>query len=446
MIRVFVICHFSNQGIRNRLILDDSCLYHDFAVWISDKISAFEKRDEIELHIVSPHKGMKRSRQEFVLNGVHYYFFNAGKSLGKLIKTSLIYALYRVQNKTYKNLVQLLNYAYSTVYYLPQRYYVKKLVSRTKPDIIHLYGAENPYYSSTIIGLEKTGKPICVTIQGMVSSSEYVGQRMVYDYYRERLEIDIHQRFSYYLLGPEHYDSLISQNPKAQCFLYLGIRTINIDPMKEHVAKDFDFVFFARIVKSKGIEQLLKAISILKADYPNIQLAVMGPSTDTYLTQLKELCDSYRISSNVKFMGHISKREDLFKEALRAKIYVLPTLFEGLATSAVEAMLLGLPVVTYATGGMPLLNNNGENVLMSETGDINGLVLNMKRLLDNPEYADKLSKRGQEFAKLTFAEETNTNLIIRQYKAILSHYYDDVPVPEDLVYSGKFNGKPYVCR
>ena len=88
--------------------------------------------------------------------------------------------------------------------------------------------------------------------------------------------------------------------------------------------------------------------------------------------------------NNVIIGGYIQKREDLFRKVLEAKIYVLPTLIEGLATSAIEAMLLGLPVITYATGGMPFLNKDGENVLMAPTGDIDFLVLYMKKMLIIP--------------------------------------------------------------
>ena len=70
-------------------------------------------------------------------------------------------------------------------------------------------------------------------------------------------------------------------------------------------------------------------------------------------------------------------------------------------------MLLGLPVITYATGGMPFLNKDGENVLMAPTGDIDSLVLYMKKLLDDPLYAQELAKRGQNFANRVFSEEAN---------------------------------------
>ena len=151
-----------------------------------------------------------------------------------------------------------------------------------------------------------------------------------------------------------------------------------------------------------------------------------------------QLCNNKGVANNITYGGYIQKREDFFRRALTAKIYVLPTLIEGLATSAVEAMLLGLPVITYATGGMPFLNKDGENVLMAPTGDIDSLVLYMKKLLDDPIYAQEIAKRGQNFAKRVFSEEANIETNIRQYRAIIANYKEGIPIPDELIFDGTY--------
>lgn len=137
------------------------------------------------------------------------------------------------------------------------------------------------------------------------------------------------------------------------------------------------------------------------------------------------------------FVGHIAMHEDMLRYALKAKIYILPTLIEGLATTAVEAMLLGLPVITYASGNMPFLNIDGENVWMCKTGDIDGLTKNMKRLFDDPVVAQELASRGQAFARRVFGIDENVKLNIRQYRAIIEHYHLQIPIPEDLLFTGE---------
>ncbi len=438
-IKVLLICHFSNQAVRSKLSLRENLEYHDFGVWITNRIAGYEKSAEIELHVVAPHKGMKLRKQSFDIKGIRYYFYNTGNPLAKFIETGLSYSINKTGNNLINRSLQSLLGYFRKLRYLPQKRYVRDLVETIQPDLIHLNGAENPYYSSTVIGLEKTGIPVCVSIQGIVSDPQTRKHIQVFDRTKISLERKIHGLFRYYITGTtDHYNLVKRDNPNAVFLFSPGVRTINIDPDKELIQKEFSFVFFASITPIKGIEQLLKAISILKEDHPVVSLLLMGPVSETYLKHLMEMCKSYGILDNVEYRGHIARREDLFREALKAKIYVLPTLVEGLATSAVEAMLLGLPVVTYRTGGMPFLNKDGENVLMSKTGDIEELVHNMKRFLEDSDYAGILAKRGQEFARRIFGEEANIRLNIRQYRAILANYHDNIPIPEELVFSGKY--------
>ena len=437
-IKVFIICHFSDDKIRSHLLLKKNHKIADYAVWITNQINGYEKRNDIELHIVSPHKGMQKKRQEFVINGVHYYFFKSDPFIGQFIEKAINYLCYYISKGFINIILEEIRGIYRLVYYYPQKIYVKALVKRIKPDIIHLNGAENPYYSSTILGLKNCGLPICILIQGIVCNPQ-VNKYEKRDISRIKIEKKIHSSFHYYIVGSPQYYALVRQENHNAIFLYSpGIRTININVEKEYVEKIYDFVFFARINPIKGIEHLIEAMSRLKNEYPEVSLLVLGPCSKSYLAYLMQLCNNKSVVNNITFGGHIQKREDLFRKALTAKIYVLPTLIEGLATSAVEAMLLGLPVITYATGGMPFLNKDGENVLMALTGDIDSLVLYMKKLLNDPVYAQELAKRGQDFAKRVFSEESNIEMRIQQYRAIIANYKEGFPIPDELIFDGTY--------
>jgi len=88
-LKVVWICHFSNKVIRERLPLSSRNLsnflrkligkqyinYSDFAPWVNTQIQEFEKFNDIELHIIAPHSGLKHFKYEFELKGVYYHFF-----------------------------------------------------------------------------------------------------------------------------------------------------------------------------------------------------------------------------------------------------------------------------------------------------------------------------------------------------------------------------------
>ncbi|MDD2262076.1 MAG: glycosyltransferase family 4 protein [Clostridia bacterium] len=436
-IKVLLICHFSNPEIRAKLKLRQDREYHDFAVWITNRLAAYTGCDELEMHIVAPHKGMTKRTQEFELDGINYYFYNAWTDLGKFIEKGFNVLISKVKFRILVSIIHFLKSIYWSIAFCRQKNYVKAVVRLVKPDIIHLNGAENPYYSATVLGLEEFNFPICITIQGIVGDPVVLKASDFNDRSRIKIEHRIQSSYQYYIVGsPEHYKLVKQVNPCANYLFSPGIRTLNIDPLAVDVQKEFDFVFMARVTPIKGIEHLLKALSTIHKESPEVSLLVLGPVSKSYLAHLKGICEDHGIGNNVVFGGHIPRREDLFMKVLKARIFVLPTTIEGLATSAVEAMLLGLPVVTYATGGMPFLNSDGENVLMCETGNIEGLTNNMMRLLTDKEFAQKLAHRGQEFAKRTFGAEANVNRNIRQYRAIIEHYHHGTPIPDDLMYTG----------
>ena len=328
---------------------------------------------------------------------------------------------------------------YWSIAFFPQKHFVRSQLKRIRPAVIHLNGAENPYYSSTVLGLEKHNVPICISIQGIIGDPHLLKESKFIDISKINIEHKIHCSYKYYIIGsPDHYRLVKQVNPLAFFMFTPDIRTINVDPLFMNVRKEYDFVFMSRVTPIKGIEHLLKALRAIHKERSEVSLLVLGPVSEIYLAHLKDMCEAYGIGNNVVFKGHVPLREDLYREVMKAKIFILPTTIEGLATSAVEAMLLGLPVVTYATGGIPYLNSDDENVLMCRTGDIDSLLKNMKRLLDDPEFAERLALKGQSFANRTFGEEDNVKLNIRQYRAVIDHYHRGVPIPDNLLFTGEF--------
>ena len=71
---------------------------------------------------------------------------------------------------------------------------------------------------------------------------------------------------------------------------------------------------------------------------------------------------------------------DVFKEAIKAKICVLPTYYDVIPGTIIESMFMKIPVVAYAVGGIPTLNDNVETVRLVDKYDINGLAKEPKSI------------------------------------------------------------------
>jgi len=146
LLRVAWICHFSNVEIQNRI--NPKKKINEFAPWITKGIEEVKKRDDIELFVVSPHRWIDKE-VNFTEDNIHYYFFNSG------------IPYYGRHWPGFFRLDLLTNFSVN-------KWKVKRIINRIKPDIIHLHGIENSYYSSTI--LQFINKyPILATVQGFIS-------------------------------------------------------------------------------------------------------------------------------------------------------------------------------------------------------------------------------------------------------------------------------------
>ena len=165
-----MVCHFSNTEVRSRLPLDDRKLYAfvrkvllmptkrqgygDIAPWDTSTINCFKERDDVELHVISAHSGLKQRMVSFEDQGVYYNF----------VKCEVATMLKRIIPSS--NLWQMMN---------PMVKDVHRLVGQIKPDIVLLMGLENAYYSGTVLGLK--GYPVyglCQTVYNNPERAVYI--------------------------------------------------------------------------------------------------------------------------------------------------------------------------------------------------------------------------------------------------------------------------------
>lgn len=80
----------------------------------------------------------------------------------------------------------------------------------------------------------------------------------------------------------------------------------------------------------------------------------------------------------------------MFKLAAQAKVYVLPTHFDGIPGSIREAMFMKIPVIANAVGGIPTFNREKECIALVEKENISELVHKIQLVLDNESYTQDL--------------------------------------------------------
>lgn len=114
-------------------------------------------------------------------------------------------------------------------------------------------------------------------------------------------------------------------------------------------------------VKIYNPKLAIKIFSAIKSKYPEATLCMVGPEKDGSLQNCKAYAE--QLNLNVKFTGQLTKQE--WRElSNNYNIFINTTNFDNTPVSVIEAMALGLPVISTNVGGLPYLINNGEDGIL----------------------------------------------------------------------------------
>jgi len=118
---------------------------------------------------------------------------------------------------------------------------------------------------------------------------------------------------------------------------------------------------FAKIYNPTMAIEVLKE---LKKIYPEAILCMIGPDKDGTLKDVKHLINTYDLQDSVEITGVLSKSE-WHKKSEEFDIFINTTNVDNTPISVIEAMALGLPIVSTNVGGMPyLIDNNKDGILV----------------------------------------------------------------------------------
>ena len=108
------------------------------------------------------------------------------------------------------------------------------------------------------------------------------------------------------------------------------------------------------------------------------------------------LCDELGISDKVIFFGNST---EIDKILCYSDLFLLPSKTESFGLAALEAMSLGVPVISSNTGGLPEVNFDGVSGYLSDVGDIDEMASNALKILGDDETLAKFKKNALSVAK-----------------------------------------------
>jgi glycosyltransferase involved in cell wall biosynthesis len=157
-------------------------------------------------------------------------------------------------------------------------------------------------------------------------------------------------------------------------------------------------VAVSRLVRAKGYPELAVAMR----DVPDAELWVVGERLESDRgDDMVALLEAAGLGARLKRLGY---RDDVHAVLAAADVFVLPSYFEGLPMSVIEAMLTGLPVVASDIAGPREQVAPDETGLLVPARQAGPLGVALRRLVDDPALRARMGAAGRERALAHFNE------------------------------------------
>jgi colanic acid/amylovoran biosynthesis glycosyltransferase len=207
--------------------------------------------------------------------------------------------------------------------------------------------------------------------------------------------------------GRDHLDTLLGLNGKLTV-VPNSVDMRRLGPARVGSGEPGLVLTVARLVEKKGLHDLVEACALLRRRpaCAGVRLEVVGGGP--LRGELRATAE--RLGVNARFLGPLPQ-EQVLGRYRRAAVYCLPCVVagsgdrDGLPTSVLEAMALGVPVVTTAVSGLPEAVIDGETGLVVPQHDPAALAIAIERLLVDGELASRLAAQARRHVEESFALE-----------------------------------------
>lgn len=175
-------------------------------------------------------------------------------------------------------------------------------------------------------------------------------------------------------------------------------------------------LFLSNLIESKGVYVLLDSLKILNDNNVKFHCNIVGGEGDISLNQLNQKINNLNLQNCVSYMGK-KYNDDKHKIFQSSDIFVFPTFYhnECFPLVLLEAMMFGLPVISTNEGGIPDIIKDSETGFIVEKQKPKQLSEKIKYLIENPDNAIIIGKKGQEmfFKRYTLEafEKRMTNIL-----------------------------------
>lgn len=337
----------------------------------------------------------------------------------------------------------------------------EKTIEIANPDLIMVWGTEYAYGLCAINVANKRKIPVIIELQGIMSSIEryYLGGMTRNEIksaisFRDIIKFDnlyrkqnaYHKRAIIEKTMISAAQNIIIENEWARSFC-LGIdneihvykHNINVDKCFlskqwaiNECEKDILFCSSPGGYPLKGFHILLKALVIVKKEYPEIKLMVPGMNSpfdlslreklleSGYITFLRKMISENNLRESLIFLGRLTSAQ-MADNMVKSRLMIVPSAIENHSVTLREAMVMGMPCIASYVGGMPEVIDNRNDGLLYRFEDHEMLAHHIISLLSDRELSVSLGKRARTKMQVHLDIKATTDELIKIYENVIDN-------------------------
>lgn len=414
--KVVMLCQYWSDEMAE--IVGRKHYFRELSPWIQETINLFKNKEDVELHIVAPNYA-SNSDVNSIKDGIFYHYFKYAPPILSLL-CFFIVKLRLKHKEPHKIAERLANLI--TEYRYPKRR-IPPIIKQIGPDLIHLYGSENCDYCVGVLPF-LNNTPVLLTVQGFSYLSAKTNNKLVQknNDLRAKYEKIINTTVRYVTNYGLDYGFEPFYNGQTKYVLSAITRIPPVDASQ--CEKKYDVVFYANVHPEKGVEDLLRALGIIKKEGRILKTIIIGKAEESFLNKLKQIISEEGLEKNVEITGFLDNHDDVYKYAASSRVLVFPSHNDVSPNTIREAMFMKLPVVTYEIGGIPYFNVRKECLCLVKAMDINKLAESIITVLDNDNYRESLMRNSYEEAINYYAPEKVYDQSLYIYSDVLKRSHD----------------------
>ncbi|MEY8000379.1 glycosyltransferase [Clostridium sp. Mt-5] len=180
---------------------------------------------------------------------------------------------------------------------------------------------------------------------------------------------------------------------------------------------EYVMISVSALIKTKGIDLNIKALSKLVKKYPTIKYYIIGDGEES--KNLKKLVETLNLNKNVIFLGKLPHSEVIKYMSSKCDVFSLPSWQEGFGIVYIEAMNSGIPVIGIKGQGIEDVIKDRKNGFLAKPHDVDDLANIIDYILSHKSEARKVGLNGENTVLSEFTWLRNAQKTIDIYDEIM---------------------------